>query len=79
MKKSDGKSQDLGSSMDEKSSTTQSILKGEKSEKKIGIIEKPSEQFDMKLQLSADEMRKKQQKKDEDPRITKFKNTEVIF
>jgi hypothetical protein len=67
--------------MDEKSSATQSILKGEgskeeKSEKKIGITEK-QEQFDLKLQLSADEMRKKQQKKDEDPRITKFKNTEV--
>jgi hypothetical protein len=67
--------------MDEKSSATHSILKGEgsreeKSEKKIGIIEK-QEQFDLKLQLSADEMRKKQQKKDEDPRITKFKNTEV--
>lgn len=64
--------------MDEKSA--QGILKGEgkeeKSDKKIAIIERQQE-LDMKLQLSADEMRKKQQKKDEDPRITKFKNTEV--
>lgn len=30
------------------------------------------------VQLSAESMKKKQAKKDEDPRITKFKNAEVI-
>ena len=64
--------------MDEKYSTTQqhskAEMKGEKSEKKLEIVDKEEQ---MRLQISADEMRKKQQKKDEDPRITKFKNTEV--
>jgi hypothetical protein len=32
---------------------------------------------DVKLQTSAEEMRRKQAKKDEDPRICKFKATEV--
>lgn len=53
-------------------------IKEEKiSEKKLEVTaEKPP---DIKLQLSAEEMKKKQAKKDEDPRITRFKNTEVTF
>ena len=41
---------------------------------KLGITERNPE---VKLQMSAEEMKKKQAKKDEDPRITRFKNTEV--
>lgn len=72
-KKFDGRSQDLGSSMDEK--VPREATEAEKAERKIEM-EKIKEE-EMKLQVSADEMRKKQAKKDEDPRITRFKNVEV--
>lgn len=38
---------------------------------------KPKKETAVELQISAEEMKKKQAKKDEDPRITKFKNAEV--
>lgn len=68
--------------MDEKSPTTQQKQphqenKDEKPRRTFSIADKVLEPIDIKLQISAEEMRKKQQKKDEDPRITKFKNTEV--
>lgn len=44
------------------------------SQMKVEISEKAPE---VKLTMSAEEMKKKQAKKDEDPRITRFKNTEV--
>lgn len=71
-RKTEGKSQDLGS-FDDKAAAASSNGSVEKHVEKKVMIEQP----DVQLQVSAEEMKKKQAKKDEDPRITKFKNTEV--
>ncbi|KAG5675070.1 hypothetical protein PVAND_005006 [Polypedilum vanderplanki] len=63
------RSQDIGS-FDEKQESTD-----EKSENVAGIRILEN---DSKLQISAEEMRRKQAKKDEDPKIARFKGTENV-
>lgn len=71
-KKSDQKSQEavsLAVSFEEKHETAEGV-KAESA--------RPKKEPEMPIQISAEEMKKKQAKKDEDPKITKFKNAESV-
>lgn len=51
-------------------------------DEKLEEVEKPMNRDKLEvpcLQMSAEELRKKSSRRDEDPKITKFKNTEVKF
>lgn len=61
------KSQDAGSSFEDKHENV------EKPPEPPKVVEPPQDL----LKISTEEMKKKQAKKDEDPKITKFKNAEV--
>lgn len=53
----------------------------EKNEDQAAVKEEAAKQKkepELPIQISAEEMKKKQAKKDEDPRITKFKNAESV-
>lgn len=50
----------------------------EKQEDQAVVKEEPVKPKEQPIQISAEEMKKKQAKKDEDPKITRFKNAESV-